>query len=137
MAKIIINWEGVSIGSRTLAEYKCQVLNFMNMLYDNIHYSEGKKEFSTGTCMTVSVVSHNLRVEVKRAIAEEYKERYLGTDVEQYIYSPIGAIYANLQHCTAEDAHTKEVRKHCDLIWSDLLKTLTRVLKLKQYIKTN
>ena len=131
---IKINWEGVAIGSRTLEEYKCQVLNFMNMFYSNIHYSDGKKEFSTGRCMTVSVVHGNLLFEIRRAFCEEQKLRTIWVSKEDYICSLVDAIYMNLRHCTTEDFHTKEVRNHCDQMWHELLRILTSELKLEQFI---
>jgi hypothetical protein len=58
MRKINIPTEGVVIGSRTIAEYKLQVLNFMNMLYD-IAFNGANRE-------NINPWTNNLKFEVKR-----------------------------------------------------------------------
>lgn len=50
--------EGVVIGSRTIAEYKMQVLNFMNMLYDIAFNGADRGNINPWT--------GNLKFEVKR-----------------------------------------------------------------------
>lgn len=131
MKAISFSTDGVVIGSNTLHEYKMQVMNFMNMLYSNIHYSDGKDEFSTGNCMTVGVVHTNLTSEIKRAIAEVSKTKTIWMNLENNVYALADAIYANLSRCKVEDAHTREVKAHCDILWRDLLKTLKDLLKLE------
>ena len=56
--KINIPTEGVVIGSRTIAEYKMQVLNFMNMLY-NIAFNGADRD-------NINPWTNNLKFEVKR-----------------------------------------------------------------------
>ena len=58
MNKINIPTEGVVIGSRTIAEYKLQVLNFMNMLYNIAFNGADRGNINPWTC--------NLKFEVKR-----------------------------------------------------------------------
>ena len=58
MRKINIPMEGVVIGSRTIAEYKLQVLNFMNMLYD-IAFNGANRD-------NINPWTNNLKFEVKR-----------------------------------------------------------------------
>jgi hypothetical protein len=58
MRKINIPMEGVVIGSRTIAEYKMQVLNFMNMLYDIAFNGADRGNINPWT--------NNLKFEVKR-----------------------------------------------------------------------
>lgn len=79
--------QDVVIGSHTLIEYKFQVLNFMSMLYDNIN-----SPFKN-TCMTESVVCHNLKVECSYVI-KEIALKY--TDYNKRIYDIISAIYYNI-----------------------------------------
>jgi len=55
--KINIPTEGVVIGSRTIAEYKMQVLNFMNMLY-NIAFNGADRD-------NINPWTNNLKFEVK------------------------------------------------------------------------
>ncbi len=58
MKKINIPTEGVVIGSSTIAEYKFQVLNFMNMLYD-IAFNGANRD-------NINPWTNNLKFEVKR-----------------------------------------------------------------------
>lgn len=58
MRKINIPMEGVVIGSRTITEYKMQVLNFMNMLYD-IAFNGANRD-------NINPWTNNLKFEVKR-----------------------------------------------------------------------
>ena len=50
--------EGVVIGSNTIAEYKMQVLNFMNMLYD-IAFNGANRD-------NINPCTNNLKFEVNR-----------------------------------------------------------------------
>ena len=59
--------EGVVIGSRTIAEYKMQVLNFMNMLYD-IAFNGANRE-------NIKPWTSNLKFEVKR-LKSEFNKSY-------------------------------------------------------------
>ena len=67
MNKINIPMEGVVIGSRTIAEYKMQVLNFMNMLY-NIAFNGANRE-------NIKPWTSNLKFEVKR-LKSEFNKSY-------------------------------------------------------------
>ena len=67
MNKINIPIEGVVIGSRTIAEYKIQVLNFMNMLY-NIAFNGANIE-------NIKPWTSNLKFEVKR-LKSEFNKSY-------------------------------------------------------------
>jgi hypothetical protein len=67
MNKINIPIEGVVIGSRTIAECKMQVLNFMNMLY-NIAFNGANRE-------NIKPWTSNLKFEVKR-LKSEFNKSY-------------------------------------------------------------
>ena len=113
------NYEGVVIGSRTLKEYKFQVVNFMNMLHDSISNHEDP------TCMTVSVVTHNLKVfindvEKAKGSALYSKERW---------FKLIDAIYVNMKHIDGSNEST--IVKLCSELWEELLKVMTMELQLE------
>lgn len=75
MKKIISNIENVVIGSGSLEENKFQVLNFMNMLYDNINEPENDK------CMTIDVVISNLEYEIGKLLKVKKVTITIMTDV--------------------------------------------------------
>ena len=64
MQKININSENVVIGSHTILEYKFQVWNFMNGLWNNVNRPENSG------CMTIGVVVNNLSFEIERLASE-------------------------------------------------------------------
>lgn len=102
------NTDDVVIGSRTIEEYAFQVCNFMNMLYQNIHYSDNKKVFSTGDSMTLPVVYHNLKVELSLI-----EKKVIPQDEIKY-HSLIDSIKKNLESIKVEDEQSKEIKKKCD-----------------------
>ena len=111
MSKLRLNFEGVVIGSRTLTEYKFQVCNFMNMFWDNI------VDPTARTCMTVDVVSHNLQFEINR----------VGKETNTDVINEIGLV--------EQIRHNINKRSHCEGLWNDLLRSLTKKFDLKYEIR--
>ena len=68
MSKINIPMEGVVIGSKTIAEHKMQVLNFMNMLYD-IAFNKADKS-------NINPWVNNLKYEIKCLQWDKYYNTY-------------------------------------------------------------
>ena len=126
-----INWTNAPIGSNTLPEYRCQVCNFMNMLYDNINYSERCE------CMTVEAVTDNLRFEIKRLASElNVSSNGYATKVEELIV----AIRVIVRELTASDVNSKytlgeqeNLNKLANDSWKELLDVLTRTFSLDNY----
>ena len=119
--KIIPNYPNVVIGSRTVTEYKFQILNFMNLRRNVI---ENDNDFSSFSYSNLDPWCHNLQFEIRRVEKEE------GIKIWHYnmdkIYSKINAIQVNLR------TNLSEGTKHlCLKIWDDLLKELTKVFDLK------
>ena len=131
MQKININSENVVIGSHTLPEYKFQVCNFMNGLWNNINCQEDCK------CMTVEVVTDNLRFEIKRLASElNVSSNVYATKVEELIV----AIRAIVRELTASDVNSKytfgeqkNLKKLANDSWRELLDVLTRTFSLDNY----
>lgn len=123
--KIIPNYPNVVIGSRTVTEYKFQILNFMNLLRNVI---ENDNDFSMFSYSSLEPWCHNLKFEIGRV---EKKE---GIKIWHYnmdkIYSKINAIQTNLK-----TSSSKETKQLCLKIWNELLKELTNVFDLKYEIK--
>ena len=126
-----IDWRNAPIGSHTLPEYKCQVCNFMNMLWDNINRSECCR------CMTVGVVTDNLRFEIKRLASElNVSSNVYDTKVEELIV----AIRVIVRELTASDVNSKytdvereNLKKLANDSWRELLDVLTRTFVLENY----
>ena len=110
MKKLKLNYEGVVIGSRTLAEYKFQIGNFMDMFWDNIVDPTAK------TCMTVDVVSHNLQFEINR----------VGKETNTDVINEISLV--------EQIRHNINKRSHCEGLWNDLFRSLTKKFDLKHEI---
>lgn len=131
MQKININSENVVIGSHTLLEYKFQVCNFMNMLWDNINRSERCR------CMTVEVVTDNLRFEIKRLASElNVSSAIYASKVEELIT----AIRVIVRELTASDVNSKytfgeqkNLKKLANDSWRELLDVLTGAFSLENY----
>ena len=123
--KIIPNYPNVVIGSRTVTEFKFQILNFMNLLRDVI---EKDNDFSMFGHSNLDPWCHNLKYEIGRVEKEE------GIKIWHYnmdkIYSKINAIQVNLRTNSS-----KETKQLCLKIWDDLLKELTKVFDLKYEIR--
>lgn len=123
--KIVPNYPNVVIGSRTVTEYKFQILNFMNLLRDVI---EKDNDFSMFGHSNLDPWCHNLQYEIGRVEKEE------GIKIWHYnmdkIYSKINAIQTNLR-----TSSSKETKQLCLKIWDDLLVELTKVFDLKYEIK--
>lgn len=130
--KINPDTTNVFIGSGTAEEYKFQILNFMYMLYYNIHYSDGKNSFSAGICMTVSAVVSNLKIFIKQAV--------IMTDINKgktaHIYNLINTIFNKLYNVEdyLKSSYLKKLKKECDEIWKNPLEELTGVFDLKYEI---
>lgn len=123
--KIVPNYPDVVIGSRTVTEYKFQILNFMNLLRDVI---EKDNNFSMFGHSNLDPWCNNLQFEIRRVKKEE------GIKIWHYnmdkIYSKINAIQVNLK--TSSSTETKQI---CLKIWDELLTELTKVFDLKYEIK--
>jgi DNA-directed RNA polymerase subunit L len=123
--KIIPNYPNVVIGSRTVTEYKFQILNFMNLLRDVI---ENDNDFSSFSYSNLDPWCHNLQFEIGRVEKEE------AIKIWHYnmnkIYSKINAIQVNLRTNSS-----KETKHLCLKIWDELLKELTKVFDLKYNLK--
>lgn len=123
MKKIIANIENVVIGSGSLEENKFQVLNFMNMLYDNINETEKDK------CMTIDVVRSNLEYEIGKQLKVNKSDYY---DYDRCVFGRIFAIYHDVK-CRNKD-NTKIVTELCNTIWNDLLYELRGLFGLEYTI---
>ena len=131
MQEININSENVVIGSHTLPEYRCQVWNFMNMLWNNVNRSERCE------CMTVEVVTDNLRFEIRRLASElNVPSNAYATKVEELIV----AIRVIVCELTASDVNSKytlgereNLKKLANDSWKELLDVLTRTFSLENY----
>ena len=124
MNKLTPDYENVVIGSRTLEEYRFQVVNFMNMLWDNIERPGDQK------CMTVDVVTHNLKFEINRVISE--MKIYIPY-AEEEIWQRIGTIQRLIKQLTeCNFSKYKHPRKmaEAEKEWEKLLNVLTNWLKL-------
>lgn len=134
--KLMLNYDNVVIGSRTLEEYKFQIVNFMNMLYSNIHYSDDEEYFSTGNCMTISVVAHNLKCFIKDAYnkSQEISIIKIGDICEtvDIIYTRLKSVDDNKHK--SDDIIVRQIKEECSLIWNILLKKLTETFNLKYNI---
>lgn len=125
--KIIANYPDVVIGSRTVTESKCQVLNFMNLLYDCI---ENEKDYSPMGNSNLRPWTNNLIYEISNLIRNEEISKIYYYDVNKNIYNLIYAIRVNL-----ETSSSNETRKLCIEIWNNLLKELTKLFDLKYTLK--
>ena len=131
MQKININSENVVIGSHTILEYKFQVCNFMNGLWNNINCQEDCR------CMTVEVVTDNLRFEIRRLASElNVPSNVYATKVEELII----AIRVIVYELTASDVNSKytlgeweNLKKLANDSWRELLYVLTRTFSLENY----
>lgn len=125
--KIKIDTEGVVIGSRTLPEYKLQVLNFMNMLWDNItnpdwekfHESDDPYYIRSYTYANFHVAAHNLKFELGRL----EKETGIPACEEQEMITKMECLGGG-------NGRTEE-------IWTKLLKDLTKKYNLKYKLNGN
>lgn len=131
MQKININSENVVIGSHTLPEYKFQVCNFMNMLWDNINRSERCR------CMTVEVVTDNLRFEIKRLASELNVSSVIYASKVEELITAIRVIVRELTASNVNSKYTfgeqKNLKKLANDSWRELLDVLTRTFSLENY----
>ena len=126
-----IDWTNAPIGSHTLPEYKCQVCNFMNMLWNNINRSERCR------CMTVEVVTDNLRFEIRRLASElNVPSNVYATKVEELIV----AIQFIVRELTTSNVNSKytlgereNLKKLANDSWRELLDVLTRTFSPENY----
>ena len=122
--KIIPNYPNVVIGSRTVTEYKFQILNFMNLLRNTI---EQDNDFLMFSYSNLDPWCHNLKFEIGRVEKnEDIKIWHYNMDK---IYSKINAIQTNLITNSS-----KETKQLCLKIWDVLLVELTKVFDLKYEI---
>ena len=131
MQKININSENVVIGSHTILEYKFQVCNFMNMLWNNVNRSERCRY------ITVGVVTDNLRFEIKRLASElNVSSNVYATKVEELIVA-IRDIVRELTASNVNSKYTLGERENLKRIandsWRELLDVLTRTFSLENY----
>ena len=106
---------GVVIGSRTPPEFAFQTCNFLNMLYSNIHYSDNMPTYSSGSSMTISVVSHNLKFELSRLekVKEEYEPNFK-KEYHHYFEAIMEELSALEKDHTPESEYTKSIKELCD-----------------------
>jgi hypothetical protein len=131
MQKININSENVVIGSHTIPEYKFQVCNFMNMLWDNINRPEDCR------CMTIGVVANNLSFEIKRLASElNVSSTIYASKVEELIMA-IRVIVRELNSFDVNSKYTlgeqENLKKLANDSWRELLDVLTRTFNLANY----
>ena len=82
--KLQLLGEEIVIGSHTFSERKFQVLNFMNMLYDNICHQDEVR------CMTLDSVCHNLLYEIvqcERMSAIAFNGKSIIKDIKEELKS--------------------------------------------------
>lgn len=124
--------EKVVIGSRTIEEAAFQVCNFMELLYKCIHFSDGKEIFSTGNCMKIDVVYHNINTYFDFIESKvEKKETYKRYNYRNYI----DAINQNLIHLYSDDKNLDSVKMICDRLLYDAFDDLQKTypsLKFKK-----
>ena len=110
------NWpHGVVIGSHTPPEFAFQICNFLNMLYRNIHYSDNKPIYSSGSSMVISVVSHNLKYELSRL--EKVKaesDKNFKTEYRYCFETIMEKLSALEKNHTPESDYTKSIKSLCD-----------------------
>ena len=106
---------GVVIGSQTPPEFGFQTCNFLNMLYSNIHYSDNMPTYSSGSSMTISVVSHNLKFELSRLekVKEEYEPNFK-KEYHHYFEAIMEELSALEKDHTPESEYTKSIKELCD-----------------------
>lgn len=131
MQKININSENVVIGSNTILEYKFQVCNFMNMLWNNVN----RPENSGG--MTIGVVVNNLSFEIERLASElNVSSTIYASKVEELIMT-IRIIVRELNSFDVNSKYTdveqKNLKKLANDSWRGLLDVLTRTFSLENY----
>lgn len=127
-----IDWTNAPIGSHTLPEYRCQVCNFMNMLWDNVNCPKHCR------CMTVGVVTDNLRFEIKRLASElNVSSNVYANKVEELIVA-IRVIVYELMASNVNSKYTLEERENLKKLandsWRELLDVLTRTFSLDNYM---
>lgn len=110
------NWpHGVVIGSNTISESAFQTCNFLNMLYRNIHYSDNRPTYSSGTSMTISVVSYNLKCELSRLEKAKAQSEPIFKKEYRYYFETIMEELSTLEKDrTPESDYTKSVKALCD-----------------------
>lgn len=123
--KLNLDCTDVVIGSHTLPEYKFQVCNFMNMLYDNINHSD---EVS---CMTVDVVAHNLKFEIDRVNLEEKEMPSLPIIDNGSTIDLIKHLVKEIMKDGINPIEKKQLIKTANQLWNELLAELTQLYGLK------
>lgn len=121
MGKIEINTENVVIGSRTLIEYKFQVLNFMNLIYDCIENLKKKPQDLKEINRSKEPWFNNLTFEIQR-VRDGINDQTRWTEYLLLIES-LGTTISN--------GDLKCARKK----WKELLSFLTENLELKKEIE--
>jgi len=127
MGKIEINTENVVIGSRTLIEYKFQVLNFLNLIYsDGVEKLKGlpRREYEY-----VNSDFHNrLRPWFNNLTFEIQRVRDGINDKTKW-----GDYLSLIEHLEAEIFKGKS--KAAEAAWMELFEFLTESLELKKEIE--
>ena len=108
-----------------------QVCKIRCMLYDNINRQEDCR------CMTVRVVTNNLRFEIKRLASElNVSSNVYATKVEKLIVA-IRAIVCELTASNVNSKYTLEERENLKKLandsWRELLDVLTKTFSLENY----
>ena len=120
--KLNLDYTDVVIGSHTLPEYKFQVCNFMNMLYDNINHSDEVR------CMTVDVVSHNLKFEIDRLTKEMPSALPVNEDG---MIGLINYLVKEIMKDGINPMEKEQLIKAANKLWNELLAELTHLYGLK------
>ena len=128
--KLKSKYNDVVIGSGTEVEYKFQIINFMNMLYNVINED---KEYGPLSDSSLRPWCYNLTVYIK--YLENKTNISAFYDINLGIYSRINAIMINLER--ADGNNMGVIKRLCMSIWEDLLNELTNIFKLEYTIIEN
>ena len=125
--KLKNKYNDVVIGSGTEVEYKFQIINFMNMLYNVI---KEDKEYGIHSNSNLRPWCYNLTVYIK--YLENKTNISAFYDINLGIYSRINAIMINLEK--GDGNNMGVIKRLCMSIWEDLLNELTNIFKLEYTI---
>lgn len=119
MDKINIDSSGVVIGSRTISEYKFQILNFLNLLWHEI----GKVDDMEASIGSADSWAHNLTVEINHIRKET-------NDSDSEFYGRIYSLIETLRY----KIKNRENKRCCKDCWEKVLLILTDKFDLKYTI---
>lgn len=119
MDKINIDSDGVVIGSRTISEYKFQVLNFLNLLWHEI----GKVDDMEASIGSADSWAHNLTVEINHIRKET-------SDSDFEFYGRIYSLIETLRYKIKNKGNKRDLKER----WKKILLILTDKFDLKYTI---